>query len=211
MKSLLTIALILLTILIVGCSEQEGINSPSTTEYETMLKEDLSIRELFSIRDDMTKRIMESGVSGKEIVDIVEHNDSRRFAEITGYTVEELDDIGRKVHFLGKVIQEKYPDLQSRVGKRPDGCIECDFRNIAEKWDNALATHKQADVFYRDGDENQIPLPDPSNKGVSCQWLPYTASLALCTAAGPVLYWACAAVAVCAFCTGGWVGTMCQT
>ncbi len=211
MKFLLAIALVLLAFIFVGCSEQEGINSPSTTEYEMMLKKDTNINELFSIRDDLTKRVLESGVSGKEIADIVEHNDSRRFAEITGYTAEELDDIGRRINLFGKVIQERYPDLQERVGKRPEGCIECDFKNIAEKWDNALVTHKQADVFYRDGDENQIPLPDPSKKGVTCQWLQYGGSLAVCTALGPVLYWACAAVAVCAFCTGVWVSTMCQT
>ena len=55
MKSLLAIALVLLTIPIVGCGEQEGINSPSTTEYEKMLKKDLSIKELFSIRDRYIK------------------------------------------------------------------------------------------------------------------------------------------------------------
>jgi len=162
-----------------------------------------------TIRDDLTKRVLESGVSGKEIADIVENNNTRRFAEITGYTVEELDEIGRRINFLGKVIHDRYPDLEEKARKGPEGCVECDFRNISEKWDQTLAAHKEADVFDKEGDENQIPLPDPSNKGVTCQWLQYTAALAVCTTTGPVFYWACAYIAVCTFCSGGWVSTIC--
>ena len=35
-----------------------------------------------------------------------------------------------------------------------------------------------------------------------CKWLQYTAALAVCTTAGPVIYWPCAYLAYCSFCTG---------
>jgi len=209
MKLLVVIASILCTLFVAGCSEHEGLNVPSTVAYEKQLKEDTNIRELLSIRNEMMKRVLESGVSGAEISDIVERNDTQKFASILGYTDEEMTDMGKRIAYLGKVIQDKYPELHDMAGSQREECPGCNFKAVAEKWDYILENRKEADVFVADGDENQVPLPDPSQRGVACQWLPYTASLALCTAAGPVLYWACAVVAMCAFCSGGIVNTIC--
>jgi len=35
-----------------------------------------------------------------------------------------------------------------------------------------------------------------------CNYVPYVASLVVCTAAGPVLYWPCAILAYCTWCFG---------
>ena len=209
MKSLSVITVILCVFVLSGCGEREEINSPSTVEYELRLKEDVNIKELLSIRDEMIEKVIKSGVSGTEMADIVERNDTKGFAEILGCTDEEMADLGRRIEYLGDVIREKYPELQEMAGIQPEECPKCEFRTITEKWDNDIETRKEADEFYTDGEENQIPLPDPSQKGVTCQWVQYSAALILCTTAGPVLYWACAYIAVCTFCSGGWTSTVC--
>jgi len=198
----------LLAVSFAGCSKNEGMNEFSLVEYDIILKEDTNVQELLAIRDEMIARVIENGASGIEMSEIVKTNDLKRFALILGYTEEELSDLGTRIAFLGGEIQNTYPDLITLAESQIEKCPGCDFETIAQKWDQTLMKHNEADVFYGDG-ENGIPLPDPSQKGVSCQWVPYTASLALCTATGPVLYWACAVVAVCSFCAGGWVTTVC--
>lgn len=210
MKSLLIIMFILCTILIAGCSEQEGLNEPSSAAFEMRLKEDADVQELLSIRDEMIKRALDSGVGGAEISDVVVRNDTERFAAILEYSEEEMAELGSRIAYLGKVIQDRYPKLKDMAGSRREECPGCDFKAIAEKWNDISARHREPGVVPTDG-EVQIPLPDPSQKGVTCQWVLYAASLAVCTTAGPVLYWACALVATCALCTGGWVSTMCQS
>jgi len=45
---------------------------------------------------------------------------------------------------------------------------------------------------------------------VVCQWLPYTAALLACTITGnAVLYFACASIALCNYCSGGIVSSLC--
>lgn len=206
-KSLAIMSAIVCSVLMFGCSQTERVSEP-TTLNEASLKEDEDFLELISIRDEMISRALKSNVSGAEMAEIVEQNDEKYFASILGYTEEEIVNLGRRIVCLGEKIMNKYPELQDMAGERVTPCTECAFKDIAEKWDNLLVTNKES-IILGDG-ENGVPLPDPSGKGVTCQWLSYTATLAGCTVLGPVLYFACAAVAMCQFCTGGWVTTVCQ-
>lgn len=54
------------------------------------------------------------------------------------------------------------------------------------------------------------PPPDSIWWDTDCAWVPFTASVALCSALGPTLYWACAAVAACHWCEGGWIDDACE-
>lgn len=45
---------------------------------------------------------------------------------------------------------------------------------------------------------------------VVCEWIPYAAALVLCTISGnPVLYFACATIAMCNYCSGGLMDSLC--
>ncbi len=209
LRSMATFSVILCSVLIFGCSETERLGEPATLD-EAILKEDEDFLELISIRDEMISRALVSAVSGAEMVEIIERNDEEKFASILGYTEQEIVNLESRIICLGERIRNKYPELQNIAGNRTTPCPECEFKDIAEKWDNLLVTRKEL-IILGDG-ENGIPIaPDPSKKGVTCQWASYTASLLGCTVFGSTpLYFACAVIALCQFCTGGWVTTVCQ-
>lgn len=181
-----------------------GLGNPGV-----ILSESQEVRDLIDIRNDMIARALASGVSGTELADIVSSNDEERFASVLGYTEDEMNTVGDRIAALGTSLRNRFPQLQA-MADYPSPCIACTFDNIAEKWDNLLMADKRSDILLREG-EVMLPAPDPNQKGVSCQWVPYTASLSLCTLSGPVFYWACAVVAICTFCSGGWIDTMCQS
>ncbi len=204
----LAISAIVCSVLMFGCSQTEIVGEPTTLD-EISLKEDEDFLELISIRDEMISRALESNLSGTEMAEIVERNDEEKFALILGYTEEEMMNLGSKIVYLGEKIRNKYPKLQDVAGDRATPCPTCVFKDIAEKWDNLLVTNKES-IILGDG-ENGIPVVDLAQKGVKCQWVSYTASLLGCTVFGATpLYFACAVVALCQFCTGGWVSTVCQ-
>ncbi len=75
----------------------------------------------------------------------------------------------------------KYPELQNYLNTT--NIIYPDIDNFFDKVfqpDNSLQTQKK----------------------LRCRWLPYTMHLIGCTSLGPILYWPCAYVAICAWCPG---------
>jgi hypothetical protein len=209
LKFISILTIICYSVCFIGCGENEGMSSPSISEYEKSLKEDADIQELLAIRDEMISRALKSSVSGAVMAEIVKRNDEDRFASILGYTEDEMANLGSRIARLGESIRNRYPGLADMAGNRAIKCPECEFKNIAERWDNLLVTNKRS-IKLGDG-EQMIPTPDPSQKGVTCQWASYTASLVACTVFGLTpLYFACAIVALCQFCSGGWITDFCQ-
>ncbi len=210
MKMLLVTMAVLCVVFTAGCGERDGVSPGPEEDYEVRLGEDSDLRELISIRDEMTSRALESGVSGAVIAGIVESNDTSRFASILGYTDGELAELGERIALLGRTIRERYPGLEEKAGVDTDGCPACDFAGVEERWNRLAARYGKGGSMPLDGEQNQIPEPDPKQKGVRCRMVPYSAALAGCTSLGPVLYWACATVATCMYCSGGWVDVACQ-
>lgn len=209
LKFITILTIISYSVCFIGCGENEGMSTPSISEYEKSLKEDSDIQELCAIRDEMISKALKSNVSGAVMAEIVKRNDEERFASILGYTEDEIANLGSRIVKLGESIRNRYPELADMPSNRATPCPECEFKNIAERWDNLVVTNKRS-IKLGDGDQ-MIPTPDPSDKGVTCQWAMYIGALALCTLTGPVLYWACAVVAICTYCSGGWVSGFCQT
>lgn len=72
-------------------------------------------------------------------------------------------------------------------------------------WLNYQNLFRPIDNFNEYANNGLAPELAPTR----CRWGPYVAALAGCTLLGPGWYWVCAYVALCSFCTGGAVSTIC--
>lgn len=216
-KKVLIAGVVLLSLLFSGCGEKEEVVTPPIDNEvvtptdggsEIALQTDADIQELISIRDDMVVRILESNLSGRELAEIIKNNDEKRFASLLGYSPEEMRDLERRILRLAERVRMNHPELKGMEKTKP--CPDCGIESVVENWDRFRLEAGIDRPRYGD-DPNAIPVPpDPKKKGVSCTWLPYAASLLVCTSMGPILYWACAIVATCTFCSGGWVSVICN-
>ena len=208
----------LLSLSFFSCSDETATRPEDSTEVrnvglgnpEVILSESQEVRELIDIRNEMIARALASGVSGTELADIVSSNDEERFASVLGYSHDELSAIGLRIKELGISIRERYAEVRQTDRPPVPVCVRCSFADMAENWNNLLMTNRASDFMLGDG-EVMLPAPDPSQKGVTCQWASYVATLVGCTVFGSTpLYFACTIVALCQFCSGGWVSTFCQ-
>lgn len=125
-------------------------------------------------------------------------------AEVTrllGLTAEEYLALDARLTALRIALGEEFPDLKRRAERMaPDSCgfspsfAQCHVKRSLEAASDLPISVEQIEEEHQD---------------VECQWGQYTAALAICTLGGPVWYWPCAYLALCAYCSGGWVDSSC--
>jgi hypothetical protein len=83
-------------------------------------------------------------------------------------------------------LYNSYPEVQTYYDSyQADPTFTCDPYDGFAKYDNLI----------------EAPGGGFSvSSAVGCQWGPYVAHLAACAKTGPIVYWACAYVAYCAWC-----------
>lgn len=141
------------------------------------------VQRLDALIKEVSKRASERGVSTNDAIRAGRARGTAAAGELLGYVPGELEAIDAEIASLLKQIISKYPAVQAQV----DGRL-----TVAPRVQIACGESGQS--FTAAMCEGEL---DETN----CNWLLYTAALVACTAAGPVLYWACALLAWCEFCT----------
>lgn len=177
------------------CAASVAADSATQTEsLEVQLSQSPYVEELTSIADEMTRRAIDRQVTFEELSRAYQDQDELAIAELLGYSQVEIQDLSYRLEYLRECLYAEFPEIVAWAEAQAQH----------ETCDEAFLAHLYNCIDF----DNQIYLAKPP-AGTSCAWVPYTASLALCTALGPVLYWACATVAMCTYCSGGLVDTIC--
>jgi len=159
---------------------------------EQRLQADPLTRELMEVANDFARRAASVDPDGLRAV--IERRDSEAFAGLMGFTIEQLNAENARLDEIRAELLGRYPELVEIAAEQSRGeCgLDISLESCGGGW---LPANTTAAVDI---------------EGTSCNWVPYTAALALCTAAGPIFYWACAIVALCTFCSGGAADTICK-
>ncbi|MFQ5600375.1 MAG: hypothetical protein ACE5G2_07460 [Candidatus Krumholzibacteriia bacterium] len=180
---------LLLGLVCAGCHQTSRPYEPAGLQER--LRAAPEVRELLRIRNEMTSRAIDRNVRPAELQEAYARGDEHRVAELLGYTAEDLVRLGSRLHAASESLFAAYPDLPSFATPNPAGCTRCNAQRLASYLD-----------AHRSGTASKSEV-------VHCEYVPYVAALATCTAAGPILYWPCAIVATCVYCGGGWVDALC--
>lgn len=171
-----------------SCTLLEGVDA-----LENELLDSPDVMELAVIADDMMARVAEADHDA--LREAYRQEDEAEIANLLGFTSAELDSLAEELEKHSSNVVEAFPELEPLMPRDPVAIGLSDVEMI----DRAISMATTADGT----------IPQAGNGGVDCAWVPYTASLTLCTATGPIYYWACAAVAMCHWCSGGYVHQMC--
>jgi hypothetical protein len=194
---------------VISCGVSEADRSSPAAVNNGSIWSSNPMREAAEIRNELIIRALHSQASGEELVDIIHRNDQDGFRCLLGYSESEFALLIERLQRLSMALraQQAFSDRATPDNAAP--CLSCDLADFAKQW-NVYRERAQRRVPL-DGDPVQVPVPDPSDKGVTCQWALYVGALGLCTVSGnPIVYFLCAVIALCRFCTGGWVTTFCD-
>lgn len=159
-----------------------------TTDLVDLMERDPDVRTLITVRDEITMRVLGLGVRPDELISAYQAGDEERIIDLLGYSHREISDFRDRLNSARNAVMDRYPQIERMIQESPPptyGAYDFSFiENLMETGPNVM---------------------DHPN----CRVVPYVAALAVCSLAGPVLYWACAFVALCSFCSGGWVSAVC--
>jgi hypothetical protein len=167
----------------------------SSDELEKQLESDPVVLELIGIRDQITDKVLKGKVSVRALRAAYAAEDEKAAMSLMGYSQTEVDQLKRRMNAIRRSLLGKYPELNMKGLGAPMPCVPC--ANASNRFfDNftkvaANATTRQA------------------QKKSTCKWAQYIVALTACTAAGPIWYWPCAYLAMCGYCNGGTVDTLC--
>jgi hypothetical protein len=173
-----------------------GQSTASATQSESLalqLSKSPYVQELTSIVGEMTTRARDRGVTIEEVSRAYENRDESAIADLLGYSEADIQALSERLNDLRESIYAEFPEIEQLAEAQAQNG-SCDPAVFAQLFGNDA------------GDQIYLAAPPP---GTTCAWVPYTAALVVCTALGPVLYWACATVALCTFCSGGLVDVIC--
>jgi len=160
-------------------------------------------RRLIDLRDELFSRVKRADLN--TLKSAYQSGSQQNIAAALGLSEAELTNMDKQLFVAARTLVRKFPELEDIMAERaPTMLLKARDAYIEEAIEIVNAAQKTfASGILKDTDY-QI-----QDSGVSCRYFPYTASLTLCTATGPTLYWACAALATCEFCSGGWVDDVC--
>lgn len=126
--------------------------------------------------------------------------DTKKLQLLLGITDTELIEYQTRINKLKESLLNNYPELKKEY-LRQISCKTCITINITEIYKKVTARG-----FFKiiNGEPLNVVSPDKINYLLSendCSWIPYSACLIVCTSTGPILYWPCAYVCMCSFCT----------
>ncbi len=169
------------------CSVFQGADA---LEGELLASSD--VMELAAIADDFMARV--ASADHDALREAYSQNDEAEITSLLGFTPAEMDDVAQALEKHSSNLIQAFPEIERFMPRGPVAI--------------GLSDSEMIDLAISMAGADEGGLRQAANGGVDCAWVPYTASLALCTATGH-LYWACAAIAVCSWCSGGWVDQMC--
>lgn len=213
--AILSVVVLTTTFYFVGCN-QSTTNEPQNTVNTTpgviskigiqtsiddkalKLLLEREISELLSIRNAITTRVFENKVDVVKLKNAYLASDEKRIAELLKYTPSDVENMNTQLRNIVERMINKAPQLSVLIQeKKVKNCSKC---NIEEFFNN---------FNYHVGKSPRLAKVTNVPAGTDCQWVPYLASLALCTTLGPLLYWPCAYVALCSWCWGTEVDALC--
>ncbi|AFH49724.1 Hypothetical protein IALB_2019 [Ignavibacterium album JCM 16511] len=195
MKDLSLIPIILILLSQISCDYNVTPVSNTSNLYRAqdsldfLLINDPLVIELLQIRNNFTQRINDrlgKSFSLEELKSAYLRSDEQSIISYMNYTPSQIDSIGERLNEIRIELNNKYPAINSYLTSE---CVNCNI--------DSLFTH-----YY---DYTNI-----STEALECRWGPYIASLIVCTTLGPILYWPCAYVAMCSWCSGGVLNYICQ-
>jgi hypothetical protein len=186
MKAYIVLSLAAILVAVISCGVERD-NPVQSTNWESDLANSPEVQELIAMWDQIEVSLY--GLPVEEVLGALQN--PTKAAELTGYY-----DWQERVTRISTSLYKKFPQLHeyesTAVPCGPEESVRIAMQLCSEKGTFPLLA------------SNRSPKP------VTCSWGPYTVSLVLCTAFGPGGYWACAYVATCRFCEGGWVDSICN-
>lgn len=176
-------------------------NAPerSPDELDALLEQDPDVQTLLAIRNEITQRVVDRNISISALKAAYQARDDEQIISLLQFSESEIKDLNYRLDNARKAIFDKYPEVVQMMKEMPES--SCGFT----KNSTSCKTDRFFDNFNEYANNGLAPELAPTR----CCWGPYVAALAGCTLLGPGWYWVCAYVALCSFCTGGAVSTIC--
>jgi hypothetical protein len=179
----------------------------SAVDYlDKLLKLDPDVRELIDIRQEITQRVIDRNVSITELRAAYQNRDEKQFRKLMEFTNADIKSLQRRISKSRTAILDRYPEIENLMSES-DRYVNSYNPLTGNRKTGEFADHLSS--YSSNYLESELVLEYEEGGDVTCRWAPYIAGLAVCTTLGPILYWPCAYVALCSFCSGGWVDSAC--
>ena len=166
---------------------------------EKSLTSSPTMRELQEIMQDIAARAALADPA--ELEAAFRASDVAEVTRLLGFTAEEYLTLDARLTELRVALGDEFPELKRRAERMAP--YSCAFSPSFAQCHVKRSLDAAADVPI------SLAQIEEENQVVDCLWGQYTTALAICTLAGPVWYWPCAYLALCAYCNGGWVDDAC--
>ena len=184
MKASIVLFLTAILVTVISCGAERD-NPVQSVHWESDLASSPEVQELIAMQDQIAASLY--GLPVEEVLEALQN--PAKAAELTGYY-----DWQERVTRISTSLYEKFPQLREYESTAAPCSLEESARLMKR-----LCSKK-----------GTFPLLVESRKPVKCQWGPYVMSLIGCTALGPGGYFICSYIALCSFCSGGYVDTICN-
>lgn len=166
------------------------LSAGEIADLEAALEVSPEVRELVAIRDELTNRARIRGVTPEMVRTAYREGNVTRAASLLGMGAVDTDEMARRLTRARTALYRKHPVIEEMVA----GSVVTGAACPAEEAARAVAIDASPG---RAGSR----FVEVDNDELGCKWLQYTVALALCSTAGPVIYWPCAYLAYCSLCT----------
>lgn len=207
-KKTITIAIFLIALFSIfySCSdniiEQNKHDSINVLEKNNITEE---LSELIDIREEITQMVIDKKINIDKLMKAYKTEDTLKIMEAMQMSKTEYSSYNIRLLKLNSKILKKYPAIKIKIEEMKNNiCTTCNSDKFFENFEKYTFASKRkgsglSKIFVTNGAEE-----------VDCDWLQYFAGLAVCSTAGPVLYWPCAYLMICGYCSGGWVDDACM-
>lgn len=181
-----------------GAEVLSGELSGAEERYlEQLLRSDTDLAKVRRITKEMASRLDERGLQVEDVAVATKEGRVDDVALMLGLSVGELMEANQELRQTIGVLAQRYPRIVSDAGGIVTRARAADPLRAAVGTDAVVA--------------DELPCEGETCEDESgCRIVPYLAALTLCTAFGSTpLYFACALVALCEFCTGGLAAVVC--
>lgn len=169
-----------------------SLSAGETAELERALSQSPEVAELARIRDELTARARQRSVTPEMVRAAYRNGNTAEMEALFGLTSGESTALTHRLENIQRRLYNRYPVLQSITRGETTTGQTCNAE--------AAARALTRGTGGREAGIQSTEVTEPLDGG-GCKWLQYTAALAVCTTAGPVIYWPCAYLAYCSFCT----------
>lgn len=203
-------SLLVLTILFLFLKLPVARTQAITYGWQQELANDPLVFHLLYLRDSITSQIISHGTNLSALNAAIDSGDFTYAQTLAGYTGPQYSSLTANLNTIIDTLYAHYPGLQALNTSMQCNCAACDTASTNHFF-KYFYTYANLHADMQISTTLMASLPGgggPSQP--TCHWGPYLAALAACTLSGPLWYWICAYVAMCSFCSGGWIDKACQ-